>query len=94
MGFFFKQRDIDASFSTKGGVDVGFFPKKGDKDAYGSTKTGVANALCKKHEGTALSGYGKNVTELTQIRLAGRLKGNMKFSSRLTSSVRFIGATP
>ena len=61
-------------------VDLGFLPKEGDNGASWSTVAGVHDTLCKKHEGTVPSRSGKKVTKVTQARLSGRLKGNVKFS--------------
>ena len=78
--FFFSHfLTTDALSKTNKGADLGFFPNKGDNDAYGSTETGVADTLCKKYEGVVPSRYGKKVTKLTQIRISGRLKGNVEF---------------
>ena len=75
------------------GVDLGFFPNKGDNSTYGSTMTGASGALCKNHEGTVPSRYGKKVTKLTQIRHVGRLKRKVKFSWEMLSNVIFPSAT-
>ena len=75
------------------GVDLGFLSKKEGNDAYGSTVKSTINALCTKHNGAGLLRYGKKMTKVTQARLSGRLKGNVKFPCRLISKVGFLGAT-
>ena len=71
---------IDALRKTNKSIDLGFFPKKRENDTFFSIGIGVADALCKKQEGVVPSRYGKKVTKVTQARLSGRLKGNVKFS--------------
>ena len=74
-------------------VHLGFFPKKRENNTFCLTGSSVANTLCKKQEGVVPSRSGKKVTKMTQVRLSGRLKGKVKFSWRLISNVRFLGAT-
>ena len=74
-------------------VDLGFFPKKRENDAFSSNGIGVADTLCKKQEGVVPSRSRKKVTKVTQARISVRLKGKVKFSWRLLSNVRFLGAT-
>ena len=71
---------IDALGKNDKGTDLGFLSKKEGNDAYGSTMTCTTDAPCKKHKGTVPSRYEKNMAKVTQDRLSGRLKGNVKFS--------------
>ena len=90
--FFSHLLTIDILRKTDKGTDLGFFPKKRENDIFFSTKTGIADALCKKKEGAIPSRSRKKVTRVTQVRLSGRLKGKVKFSWRMLSNVRFLGA--
>ena len=75
------------------GTDLGFLSKKEGNDTYGSTMKSTVGTLCTKHKGAGLLRYGKKMTKVTQARLSGRLKGNVKFPCRLISKVGFLGAT-
>ena len=72
---FFHLMTTDALRKTVRSVELGFFPKEGENNAYWSTGTCIADAPCKKHEGTVPSRSGKKVTKVTQARIFGRLKG-------------------
>ena len=78
--FFSHFLTISAPSRNDKGANLGFLSKKEGNNAYGSTMTGASNALCKKHKGIIPSRYEKNMTKVTQARLSGRLKDNVKFS--------------
>ena len=91
--FFSHFLTVDALRRNDKGVNLGLLSKKGENNAYGSTVTSAFGALCKKHKGVIPSRYEKKMTKVTQDKISGRLKGNVKFSLRLISNVRFLGAT-
>ena len=71
---------IGAPSRNDKGADLGFFSKEDGNGTYGSTVKSTTSALCKNNKGADPSRYGKNMTKVTQVRISGRLKSNVKFS--------------